>query len=128
MAAHWFGSLRGVRDGLLYTADHLMVFPQLDRIGFLIHRREFKNPRFDEALMVNENIVDFELYAAAQMGQGIGLIERVCRIILTRTGLTGRGPEGRSGHPPLPVLRAWGERLLSQELPGDDPSPPATGR
>ena len=109
-AADWFDYLRDVRDGLVHRGLRPLVFPQLDRIGFQVHSRNLDGLRV-EGLMINENIVDFESYTAVQIGQAMGLLQRLCEIILTRLPREEESDHARNYHPALVALRAWISRL-----------------
>lgn len=110
LSARWFRDLRSVRDGLVHRGFQPFVFPQIDRIGFQVDGRNFAGLRH-EGIMINENIVDFQLYSAIQVGQAIGLLQRLCMIILERFGFGGYPPQVRAYHPGLGLLERWAQPL-----------------
>jgi hypothetical protein len=111
LSARWFWDLRTVRDGLVHGGFQPLVFPQTDRIGFQVHDRAFVG-RAVEEMMINENIVDLQLYSASQVGQALGLLQRICAILLERFGLTDYPEHVRAYHPALGLLQRWAHPLV----------------
>jgi hypothetical protein len=70
-ACAWFDVLRFVRDSIVHEGARPMVFPGYERITFQVYAENVEGLQI-EALMFNESLVDFELYAGVLIGQTIG--------------------------------------------------------
>jgi hypothetical protein len=79
--------------------------------------------------MINENIIDLELYAAVQVGQAIGLLERLCEAILERFNRSSNAARVRAYHPALAVLKTTAEKPSDRWAlgPQSRSSPPKSG-
>jgi hypothetical protein len=113
LAAHWFWDLRSVRDSLVLEGARPLVFPHLDRIGFQVHRGNFEG-LVREGMMINENVVDFQLYSPSQVGQAVGLLLRLCQLLIGRLRTIELVEYVRSYHPGVEVLRRWAQPLVNE--------------
>lgn len=88
----WFVDLRDVRDDLVHRGGSILVFPHEDRLLFQCYVGFAQRVRMP-AIMFNENVADFELYAGLLLGQTLALLERVAVGIRDRLGI----PASRGG-------------------------------
>jgi hypothetical protein len=111
----WFDDLKNVRDVIVHHGGVTLVFPEKDRILFLIPKGYEHLVSIPE-IMYNENVVDFELYAGMYFGYLVAFLEQASRSIEKRL------PPRKSAfgaHNPtkvyreLPVIYTWIERILS---------------
>ena len=61
--------------------------------------------------MYNENVVDFELYAAVLIGYLLHYLEDVANVLHTKLTVDKVGSDARSFHSGLGVVRNWFDRL-----------------
>lgn len=113
LGTHWFADLRDVRNEIVHHGSRPLVFPQIERIGFQVHATNLDG-LVREGMMVNEHIVDFSLYAGSQLGQALGLFQRLCELVMTRLNIAETPVCIRAYHPGLDVLVRWASPLLVQ--------------
>lgn len=113
LAARWFWDLRSVRDGLVHHGFQTLVFPDLDQVGFQVHDLDFNSLTHDGA-MTSENVVGFERYSAIQVGQAIGLFQRLCAIALARFSKSDTPANLRAHHPGFGLLQSWAGPLAAE--------------
>ena len=110
-AAKWFDDLRSVRDGLVHNGARPLVFPQIERIGFQVHRRNWEGLAL-EGVMINENVVDLELYSTVQIAQAIGFLQRLCQLLLVRIGCPDHTENAKAYHPALGLIKVRAQGLM----------------
>lgn len=106
----WFDSLRLVRDSIVHKGARAVVLPQLDRIGFQIDSMNLVGLHL-RPVMLTENLVDLELYAALHLGQTIGFLETLAETVLVRHAVPAMTAEMRACHPAFGILKGWITRL-----------------
>jgi hypothetical protein len=114
-ARDWFVVLRDIRDELIHRDAQALVFPGNDlpseSIGVQVHERaKFLMPT-DDALVLNQNVVDFRFFAAAVMARVYVLLEDASEAIMRRVNLDDRGA-GQNRNPGLAQLAKWTDELL----------------
>lgn len=108
----WFTDMREVRDSIVHRDGRTLVFPEDNRILFQVHEG-FRNKVNIPEIMVNENIVDFELYAGLLAGYLISYLEDVSEIAQRRLELRKIGRDAKSYHGGLTVIYEWIERVCA---------------
>ena len=73
---HWFGLIRDVRDSIVHRGGMVLVFPEHGRILFQVNEG-FRNKVHINGIMYNENVVNFELYAAILIGYLFHIISKM---------------------------------------------------
>lgn len=110
----WFDDLKNIRDINVHQGGVTIVFLEKNRILFQAVK-SFKNLISFSEIMYNENVVDFELYAAIYFGYLIAFLEDFAKAIENRL------PKGKFsfgvGNPrklyqELPSIYSWIEKLL----------------
>jgi len=111
----WFDDLKNIRDSNVHKGGMTIVFLERDRILFQTVK-SYKNLISIPEIMYNENVVDFELYAAMYFGYLIAFLEDFAKAIENRL------PKGKFslgvGNPrkvyqELPSIYSWIEKLLN---------------
>jgi hypothetical protein len=115
-ACSWFDVLRTVRDSIVHDGAKPVVFPQLEKISFQVYSANLRGLRI-EPLMLNENLLDFELYAAVLLGQTIGFLEKLAAAILGKYQIPTVTAQFRHYHPALRVLKQWIDRVPAAVTP-----------
>ena len=106
----WFDVLPRVRDSLVHDGARPLVFPQLDTIGFQVYTSNLQGLHLN-SLMLNENLLNFELYAAVQVCQTLGFRHRLAALTLEKFKIPRVTAEMRAYHPALGVIRQWATPL-----------------
>ncbi|MGZ5127184.1 MAG: hypothetical protein ACXWC1_30795 [Burkholderiales bacterium] len=84
--APWFPSVKGIRDAIVHNGANSAVFFQPEEgISFQVHGDQFTNlVRVGPELLVNPNVVDFQLYSAWLITELISYLGRVAAVLGAR--------------------------------------------
>jgi hypothetical protein len=114
LSASWHSELRGIRDAILHQGAHTLVFGSpTDGILFQVHKSGFQQlVKHNDALMWNENVVDFQLYAGLYFAKAIVFLEQLGKFLATRFPQQLPNPNARANFGGFGILRDWMSRLL----------------
>jgi hypothetical protein len=111
LSCDWFTDLRLYRTTIVHGGGDTIVFPMPDRIAFQILSGT-RNAIFIPELMINENIVDFELYAGMLLGYLIAYLDDFGRILIPQLKLSSpRIGDARHSHFGLSVSKSWIQKV-----------------
>ncbi len=116
----WFTALRSTRDGIVHFGAMTLAIPTPETVSFRIIAGQ-RSSHVDPVLMANENLADFELFAAWLLGSMLLLVDRLGRMGLAVLGIS-RPVSAVYGQAAAPVVRRYLERLrerLGSEQPPD---------
>lgn len=111
----WFEQLRALRDAIVHNGAETIIFTaEKGRILFLIVQgsRPYDFTSVP-CIMYNENVADFEMFAAMYYGYFIALLEEVSMLVLKKTGLKYHGRDPSASHPGIQILQDLMEKLLA---------------
>jgi hypothetical protein len=107
----WFDDLRGWRDGLVHHGTLPLTFMAPGQLAFQLFGSGWKNLVDMPRLMVNENVVDFRLFAAAYLSRLLVLLDDLALLALKTYSLEESGADPRTSNAGIPILREWFDRL-----------------
>ncbi|HZS73527.1 MAG TPA: hypothetical protein VFA69_03380 [Candidatus Nitrosotalea sp.] len=107
----WFYDIRKIRNNLIHDGAEPLVFPNKDRILFLIRTSDYKKIIIPE-IMFNENVVDFELYAGLYMAYIMIYLEEFSELINRHLNLNKFRAMAKGYHPGLRITQEWINKIL----------------
>lgn len=117
LSCTWFDDIRKTRDGIVHFGAMTLSFPSVETIAFNVAAGD-RSSVVPVALMVNENIADFELFMAWTLGNLQLFLDSFARLILAR--IPDRRELGVTAYQPgMRTLVRHLERL-ADKLPNDD--------
>jgi len=126
-SATWYPTLRAVRNEVVHRGGHTMVFlPPSDGILFQIHKGgSFKSAVDAEPLMLNQNVVFFDRYAAFFLSNVLLFLEDFATTAYARLRLEAR-LNGTMRHFGFGTLMRWIDSTI--EAATQQGSAPARGK
>lgn len=111
-SCEWFDEVREVRDGLLHRDATTIVFPDEPGVRFQVYQGADRLIE-ERGVLIRENIVSFERFAAAVMARLHSLLEAatISMAELMNVDLQETGP-GWSRHFGLEVIAQWTDEYL----------------
>lgn len=114
LSCEWFDDIKNIRDLNIHQGGFTITFPEKskNRILFQVYKGVTGHISIPE-VMYNENVVDFELYAAVYFGYLSALLEVASKIIDERIDMH-RYPESKphKAYRHLPPIYRWMSRLV----------------
>jgi hypothetical protein len=107
----WYDQMVEVRDDVVHRNAITSGF-MASKILFQVTKR-FKNKIDFPEVMFNENLVDFELYAAVHISNTLWFLEEFARIGYDILQPIGYSSERHRNHDGFGVLKEWIERVLA---------------
>lgn len=95
-SAEWFPLIRQVRNDIVHRGASTLVFYEKPRVLFQTYNCEEARLIALPEVMYNDNVVDFELYAAVFYGYLLDYLEEIANLAYERMNL--ERVEGRSRH------------------------------
>lgn len=116
LSASWYSGLRGIRDAIQHQGAFTLVFGSPgDGILFQVHKSGFQRlVKSNDALMWNENVVDFQLYAGLYFAKTLVFLERLGNFLASRIPKQSKHKDARDYYSGLAILRDWMGRLLAK--------------
>lgn len=106
LADNWFEAIKAMRDDLIHQDARALVFPDTTPITFVVHGGTGALSS-DPLLMYNENVANFERFAAAVLARLHVLLEASASAVRDRAAVGHGVGDGRSLHRGLAVLADW---------------------
>jgi hypothetical protein len=109
----FFLLVRDLRNATVHRGGFTIVFPQKEQIGFQVFE-EWKNKVYHTEIMINENVADFELYAAFIISYLFSFLEDFSVVADKKMELKKISNNPRSSHFGLPILLNWISKLQTK--------------
>lgn len=112
--AGWFKELKHVRDQVVHRGGETLVFFEKPRILFQVHDIGLKGLIDFSEVAYNQNVIDFELYAAVFYGYLVTFLEDVATTVFKRLKL--ERPIGSTRHfnGGIKVAKSWLENAVER--------------
>ena len=105
-SCNWFNDLREMRNANIHKGQMTVVFPEKGRILFTAVENISSQIAIPEFIFIEENVLDFEIYAGLYIGRLISFLEESATVIRNKLNLQ-NDVEGGFEHMGLWTASTW---------------------
>jgi hypothetical protein len=113
-SASWFPAIRGVRDSLLHLGSFTLIFGSpKDGILFQVVMNGSTDLIYHKQLMLNNNVVYFERYAAIYLAYLFCFLESLSGVLYKALNIDRTGDNAKCSSPGFHIVSRWMEELIN---------------